>query len=95
MEGIEDQRDPLGSATLLFLQLRCTIICCNNWCLGGQGAVGSGLLAPWQSPIFTGQFIIPTTDPTLTNLDNKAKAISAELLDLSLKNKLEETGKTR
>ena len=26
---------------------------------------------------------------------NKAKAISAELLELSLKNKLEETGKTR
>ena len=26
---------------------------------------------------------------------NKAKAISAELLELNLKNKLEETGKTR
>ena len=28
-------------------------------------------------------------------LNNKAKAISAELLELNLKNKLEETGKTR
>ena len=29
------------------------------------------------------------------NNQNKAKAISAELLELNLKNKLEETGKTR
>ena len=31
----------------------------------------------------------------LGSLHNKAKAISAELLELNLKNKLEETGKTR
>ena len=41
------------------------------------------------------EYIFSIKVEVLGNVPNKAKAISAKLLELSLKNKLEETGKTR
>ena len=49
----------------------------------------------WRAGRKCGKSEIKRVHPNLEIKGNKAKAISAELLELSLKNKLEETGKTR